>query len=221
MLVSCIMPTCDRRAFIPSAIACYLAQDWPDKELIVVDDGMDRVEDLLRYVSGAKYFFFREENLPAHRPRTPIGTKRNYACERASGEVIVHWDDDDWSAPERISDQVARLLESGKSVTGYHDLLFWDQRRNEASRYSNASAVYAAGSSLCYRREYWNANRFKPTSFGEDNDFVYRARDKQEIIAVDGGQMMVARTHEQNTSKRDARDWPAIPTSEIPAAFFQ
>ena len=39
MLVSCIMPTCDRQVLIPVALKCYLSQDWPDKELVVIDDG--------------------------------------------------------------------------------------------------------------------------------------------------------------------------------------
>ncbi len=214
------MPTNNRRKFIPAAIECFLSQDWPEKELIVIDDGTNRVEDLFRDVPG-KYVWYLEPNLPPHRPKTPIGTKRNLACELAKGEVICHWDDDDWSAPSRISDQVARLNESGKQVTGYHDLLFWDIRKNEASRYMNASNVYAVGSSLCYRKDYWQKNKFIPCSLAEDTDFTNRAKEQSAIIAVPGGKMMVARTHDNNTSKRDVLLWPAVPTSEIPDEFFQ
>jgi hypothetical protein len=35
----------------------------------------------------------------------------------------IHWDDDDYSAPERISVQVERLRVSGKPLTGFHTRL--------------------------------------------------------------------------------------------------
>lgn len=220
MLVSCIMPTHNRREFIPLALTCYLGQDWPHRELVVIDDGTDRVEDLFHDIEGARYLYRTQNDLPAHRPKTPIGTKRNWACEEARGEVIVHWDDDDWSAPGRITDQVNRLLASGKSVTGYNKLLFWHVGRREASRYINDSAVYACGSSLCYRRDWWEKNRFAETSNGEDNDFVYKARDARQIVSVPGGHMLVARTHSANSCPRDALSWPRIETRELPAEFL-
>lgn len=43
MLVSCIMPTYNRQDLIPVALKCYLSQDWPDKELVVIDDGAIKV----------------------------------------------------------------------------------------------------------------------------------------------------------------------------------
>jgi len=41
-LISCIMPTYNRRPFLPLALRCFLDQDYPNKELIIVDDGEDR-----------------------------------------------------------------------------------------------------------------------------------------------------------------------------------
>ena len=46
-LASCIMPTYNRRQFIPRAVAYFLAQDYPNLELVVVDDGSDPIDDLL------------------------------------------------------------------------------------------------------------------------------------------------------------------------------
>ena len=55
-----------------------------------------------------------------------IGEKRNFGAGRARGAVIAHWDDDDYSAPDRLEDQVGRLLQSGKAVTGYFAMRFTD-----------------------------------------------------------------------------------------------
>ena len=46
-LISCVMPTYGRRGFLPHAIHYFLRQDYPDKELVVVDDGPDAVGDLV------------------------------------------------------------------------------------------------------------------------------------------------------------------------------
>src|SRR5262249_53600259 len=46
-LVSCIMPTADRHAFIPRAIRQFCRQDYPERELIVLDAGQNPVLDLI------------------------------------------------------------------------------------------------------------------------------------------------------------------------------
>jgi glycosyltransferase involved in cell wall biosynthesis len=41
------MPTANRRAFVGHAIEQFLPQDYPRRELIVVDDGEDCIADLI------------------------------------------------------------------------------------------------------------------------------------------------------------------------------
>ncbi|WP_159462607.1 glycosyltransferase [Caballeronia glebae] len=36
-LISCIMPTYGRPAYVDEAVAMFLAQDYPNKELIIVN----------------------------------------------------------------------------------------------------------------------------------------------------------------------------------------
>lgn len=212
MLVSAIMPVFNRRRLVPMALASFLSQDWPEKELVVIDDGEDVLQDLFADVPDVRYL-----RVPG---RQRIGAKRNLACEAAQGELIVHFDSDDWSAPGRISDQVERLLAANKSVSGYHSLLFWNPARREASKYAGASD-YSCGSALCYRRSFWEANRFPNSSVGEDNAFVMAAQAQQQIVSVDGGQMMVALIHDDNTSKHQPLQWPTVDVAEIPAAYFE
>src|SRR4051812_20555321 len=94
-LVSCLMPTRGRRPFVGLAVACFLGQDYGRRELVVVDDGPEPIGDLLPPDSRIRY-----ERVPR---ATSLGAKRNLACELAHGDVLVHWDDDDWSAPWRLS----------------------------------------------------------------------------------------------------------------------
>ncbi|HEY1490798.1 MAG TPA: glycosyltransferase family A protein, partial [Verrucomicrobiae bacterium] len=47
-----------------------------------------------------------------------IGAKRNLACQSARGEIVAHWDDDDWYAPERLARQVQPLLGGEADLSG-------------------------------------------------------------------------------------------------------
>ena len=215
MLVSCIMPTYNRQDLIPVALKCYLAQDWPDKELVVIDDGAETVRDLVKQlVPDAVYIHLAEKQM--------IGTKRNLACETAGGEVICHFDDDDWSAAGRIRDQATRLLESGKQMTGYHCITYWNGVR--AYRYASPLPQYAVGTTMCYQKSFWHAHRFPAKNYAEDNALVFKARDERQLITVDAGQMMVVRSHASCISSPERlrqNTWPEVPRESLPREFFR
>lgn len=131
--------------------------------------------------------------------RPTVGDKRNAGCSAARGEVIAHWDDDDYSAPGRLADQVGRL-ETGKSVTGYRSMRFTDGVRWWQYR---GGPDYALGTSLCYRRDWWLGHRFPSVQVGEDNEFVAQARAHGAIASADAGDLMFATNHSGNTSPRN------------------
>ena len=117
-LVSCIMPTHNRRRYVPLALHYFLQQDYPNRELLVLDDGTDPVADLMPEDPRIRYFRLDR--------RRSIGAKRNLACRHAHGALVAHWDDDDWHAPHRLSHQVQALLEAGVDVCGLQTLLFFE-----------------------------------------------------------------------------------------------
>lgn len=80
------MPTADRRQFIPRAVEYFLRQDYPNRELIVVDDGSDAVADLMPNDARVRYLRLDAKHTD--------GARRNIAREQARGEVIAHWDGD-------------------------------------------------------------------------------------------------------------------------------
>jgi len=116
-----------------------------------------------------------------------IGELRNNAGERCFGDIIVHADDDDWSNPRRIEEQVALLQASGAEAVGYHEAIFWDETLvghiehaarfeirggeaveiaapvmdiGEAYLYYNPRPNYAIGASLAYWRSTWQRHPF-------------------------------------------------------------
>lgn len=196
-LVSCIMPTFDRRAFIPDAIRCFLAQDYPNLELIVVDDSTAAVADLLPSDPRIVYVRLHE--------RKSVGAKRNLACERARGELIVHWDDDDWYPPSRVRMQVDALRQRGGDVCGSSSVYYLDreQQRAYCYRYSGSPA-WVAGNTLVYRREAWARNRFADIQVGEDSQFVWRF-PPDRVVDLRDPSLCIGSVHAGNVSPKDTR----------------
>ena len=108
MKVSCLMPTFNRRRFIPEAVACFHAQTLTDIELIVVDNGTDPIQDLLP--TDPRIVYLRKQ------PRHHFCALRNFGLVVAQGKYVAIWDDDDLSHPERLAVQVAKLEETGAGL---------------------------------------------------------------------------------------------------------
>jgi len=188
------MPCRGRTSLAQKSLECFLAQTWPAKELIIVDDAEKPAFPVRPTLPGVYYW--------AEPGRKLVGAKRNLAVSRAHGKIIIHWDSDDHSSPLRMRDQVERLLSSGFPVTGYRSMLFLDEKNKRAWRYRGA-LDFALGSSLCYLKSFWAKHTFPVNAqVGEDSWFVRQAKGR--IASVDAGSMMYAREHAENTYNRVA-----------------
>jgi hypothetical protein len=209
-LVSCIMPTYNRRAFVPQAIGYFSRQDYANKELIIVDDGTDAVSDLIPSDQHIHYIRLSQ--------KTTLGAKRNIACEQARGTIIAHWDDDDWHAPHRLHYQVGALLREGTDLCGTTTLLFYDADNRYAWQYVYPSGqrMWLAGGTLCYLRAFWTGNRFANINVGEDARFVWSARSGR-ITKLPDSTFYVATIHSHNVSpkKTNGTYWKPYPVEEI------
>ena len=136
-----------------------------------------------------------------------IGAKRNIGCSYARGEVIAHFDDDDFSGPSRVSVQVEHLMSSGGQAAGFHTLRFTDGGR--WWRY-HLRPQYVLGTTLCYRKEFWESNKFPEIQINEDGEFVRKAQPV--LVSADAGDLMFATIHSENTSTRqlDTAQWTEI-----------
>jgi glycosyltransferase involved in cell wall biosynthesis len=209
-LVSCIMPTRDRRGFVSQAVAYFLRQDWPARELVVVDDGEKPVDDLLPADSRITYL-----RLDGTRS---VGAKRNLACATGRGELIAHWDDDDWIRADRLRLQVAELRRSGAAACGLGELLCYRPAAAEAWTYRPLAGdpPWLAGGTLLYRRDAWAAHPFPDVDVGEGDAFV-SALDRRRLAALADTSWYLGLLHGRNTAPTDLGDrrWRTAPLQRV------
>lgn len=198
-LVSCIMPTSDRHKFVRQAVRYFHAQDYPNKELLILDDGERRAAEPFCNDEQVRYFHVEQ--------KSPLGAKRNLACKEARGDIIVHWDDDDWMANWRLSYQVRALIESNAEVCGLDKLYFYEPLNGQAWQYvyPERSRFWVAGATLCYRKSFWRENPFPNINVGEDTRFVWRG-DSRRMAALQDSSFYVAMIHAGNTSRKRTSD---------------
>jgi glycosyltransferase involved in cell wall biosynthesis len=197
-LVTCLCLTKNRREWLPKAIECFERQTYLNRELLIVADSMADVR-------GVSHRCGLEILHPG-----VVGAKRNVGCMTARGEFIAVWDDDDYSAPERLAYQVEKLQQTGKAVHGWYSMKFsdgphWWQYRGNAS--------FVLGTSLCFRRDWWQKNPFQEIQCGQDENFAMRAFGEKALVAELDMGLMYATIHDGNTSPRRIRStaWAQLP----------
>ena len=101
-LVSVVMPSYNTARYIQEAIESVLAQDYPHKELIIIDDGStDGTPDLVRGY-GDRVTLITQQNQGS-------AVARNAGLQAARGEYIAFLDSDDVWLPGKLSAQVQHL----------------------------------------------------------------------------------------------------------------
>jgi glycosyltransferase involved in cell wall biosynthesis/2-polyprenyl-3-methyl-5-hydroxy-6-metoxy-1,4-benzoquinol methylase len=203
--VSCIMPTANRRRFVPRAIRCFLAQDYPNKELVILDDGAESVADLIPDDPQIRY-----TRLTGTRT---LGRKRNECVEASRSDLIMHWDDDDWHAPHRIRVQVEALLAANAEVCSVTQMLYCDLETGEPWLYHyRGKRSWLAGGTLLYTRDFWRRGPFPDIQVASDTRFIFDHSLERATIMSDY-QFYVAMIHPTNTSRKATRGtywsrWP-------------
>jgi hypothetical protein len=111
MKLSVIIANYNYRAFVGTAIESALAVNWPDKEVIIVDDAStDDSRAVIEDFGGSVADFFRPKSnqLGAHR----------FGFEQSTGDVIIFLDADDLLEPD-VMLEVANVWRPGVSKVQY------------------------------------------------------------------------------------------------------
>lgn len=114
-LISIVMPTYNRGHCLDRAIASVLDQDYPQWELIIVDNhSTDDTEAVIARFPDPRIRVMKIHN------NGLIAASRNMGIRAARGKYVAFLDSDDWWVKKKLSVSV-KALESGADVV-FHDL---------------------------------------------------------------------------------------------------
>ena len=211
--VSLITPTYNRPDFFKLAILNFNSFNYPrDKlEWIVVDDSdnNDTENQLPPEEHRGKYniTYLRVNEEEGSNSLMSIGEKRNLAVSKASGEIIVCMDDDDYYYPDYLRNRVNNLASVNASkgkrcLTCTHLGIFEFKRCVSmifSPRLETPFAEQVACSSLVFYRDFWNRENghiFEDCSRGEGEQFVSTRLQLVEPVAYENN--IVCLAHENN-----------------------
>lgn len=191
--VSVCTPTFNRRPFIPFMIKCFENQTYPkDKiEWIIVDDGTDPIEDLVKSVPQVKYFYVDK--------KMTLGKKRNYMHSKCSGDIIIYMDDDDYYPPERISHAVETLVKNPTYlIAGSSLLAIYYKHIDKMYEFGPYATNHSTAATFAFRKEL-----LKQTKYDEDAEFAEEKKFLKNytipLIQLDIKKSILVISHDHNT----------------------
>jgi glycosyltransferase involved in cell wall biosynthesis len=126
-LVTVCIPHFNRPAYLWQAIESLRAQDYPNFEVVVVDDGSSDTAAIAYLDSLGPEFAARGWRLIRQENRYP-GAARNNAARHARGEYLLFMDDDNFAKPHEISCFVRSALHSRADIlTCFADVVEGDE----------------------------------------------------------------------------------------------
>jgi glycosyltransferase involved in cell wall biosynthesis len=193
-LFSIVLPVYNRELLVKRAIESCLAQDFPDFELIVVDDGSSD-----RSASVAEAYRDPRISVVQHSLNRGVGPARNTGVGAASGEWIVCLDSDDELLPAALSAMAARIDSLDSGVEGVRFMCRFDSGalspdpplRGEVwdyegyVRWAESVRNRRQESLPCVRRDTFRVTRYPETRMLEGCYHLDFARNFRTLAATD------------------------------------
>jgi teichuronic acid biosynthesis glycosyltransferase TuaG len=216
-LVSIVMPAYNAELMIGPAIDSVLRQDYPDWELLVVDDGSnDGTVAVIKSFGDPRIRLFQQA------VNGGIGKARNRGLDAATGEMLCTLDADDLMPRTSLSSRVKALLDAPEAsiVDGrvlYKDAAMVNTLREYSPRFSGypldellaLTGNCFMGCSWMIRWSRGNRLRFNTeVSHGEDLLFYMEYAKGKRYIAVEDEVL-----HYRITGKSTMANLPGLESS--------
>lgn len=201
--VSVCTPTFNRRPFIQAMVNNFLRQDYPRErmEWIIIDDGTDKIGDLVKDVPCVKYF--------AYDTKMSLGKKRNLMHDKSTGAILVYMDDDDYYPACRVSHAVERLLSAPEALcSGSSEIYVWFNEIDKMYQFGPYGPNHATAGTFAFKRKLlWDSKYEDDAALAEEKAFLKNYT--VPFVQLDPVKTILVFSHEHNTfDKRKLLDKP-------------
>jgi glycosyltransferase involved in cell wall biosynthesis len=195
--VSLCTPTFNRRPFIPFLIKCFEHQTYPKDriEWIIIDDGTDPIEDLIKDIPQVKYFYYDEKML--------LGKKRNLMHTKCSGDIIIYMDDDDYYPPERISHAVETLQKNPQFlIAGSSEMHIYFDSKNTMYQCGPYKQYHSTAATFAFRKELLSQTNYDDNiALAEEHKFTKGYTIP--LIQLDSLKSILVFSHKHNSLNKE------------------
>ena len=169
-LVSVCTPTFNRRPFIEIMFQCFRNQTYPKNrmEWIIVDDGTDKIEDLVQAANIPQIKYFKQDK------KMSLGEKRNFMHKQTKGTILVYMDDDDYYPPERVEHAVDRLTENRDALcAGSSEIYIYFKHIQKMYQCGPYGPNHATAGTFAFRKELLNQTQYEDhAALAEEKAFL-------------------------------------------------
>jgi glycosyltransferase involved in cell wall biosynthesis len=194
-MVSVCTPTFNRRPFIQNMFNCFINQDYPKHliEWIIVDDGTDKIKDLVLASGIPQIRYFEVPN------KMSLGAKRNYMHTFVRGSIIVYMDDDDYYPPERISHAVERLQSKPEALcAGSSEIYIYFKTMNKMIQCGPYNDNHATAGTFAFRTEMLKNTKYEDhAALAEERAFLKEYTIP--FVQLDPLKTILVFSHDHNT----------------------
>lgn len=191
--VSICTPTFNRRPFIRNLIKCVDSQTYPREKMewIIIDDGTDKIEDMVSHHPLVSYFKFDK--------KMSLGKKRNVMHKKTRGSIIVYMDDDDYYPPERVSHAVEMLQKNPSALcAGSSEMYIYFKDTNQMVQFGPYGPNHATAGTFAFRKELLNGHQYNNNAcLAEEREFLkgYTV----PFVQLDSMKTILVFSHRHNT----------------------
>jgi glycosyltransferase involved in cell wall biosynthesis len=162
-------------------------------EWIIVDDGTDKIEDLITAANLPEIKYYKIEG------KLTLGKKRNLMHQFTTGSIIVYMDDDDYYPPERVSHAVEMLQRNPTILcAGSTSIYTYFKEIDKIVQFGPYGPNHATAGTFAFKKEL-----LLITSYNEDQSVAEEKHFLKKytipMIQLDPKKVILVCAHNQNT----------------------
>lgn len=194
-MVSICTPTFNRRPFINMMFQCFRNQTYPKSrmEWIIVDDGTDKIQDLVQASGIPQIRYFEIED------KMMLGAKRNFMHKHCRGSIIVYMDDDDYYPPDRVSHAVEKLQSKPEALcAGSSEIYIYFKHIHKMIQCGPYGPNHATAGTFAFKKKLLDDTQYEDSAaLAEEKAFLKNYT--VPFVQLDPIKSILVFSHEHNT----------------------
>ena len=162
-------------------------------EWIIVDDGTDKIEDLVKTSGISQIKYYAVDN------KMTLGAKRNLMHSYTKGTIIVYMDDDDYYPPERVKHAVETLTNNKEALcAGSSEIYIYFKHVKKMIQCGPYGPNHATAGTFAFRAELLKQTKYQESaSLAEEKHFLKNYTIP--FVQLDPLKTILVFSHEHNT----------------------